>query len=110
MVSAYYLIPPTHPPFLPFPYSSPPLLPSLSLLPSPPLPSPTLPSPPLSSPPLPSPLLPSPPLPSPPLSSPPLPSPPHARYCLLADYEAYIRCQERVSKVYKVCATTGLAR
>ena len=25
----------------------------------------------------------------------------HDTYCLLADYEAYIKCQERVSKVYK---------
>lgn len=25
----------------------------------------------------------------------------HSRYCLLADYESYIKCQERVSEVYK---------
>ncbi len=26
----------------------------------------------------------------------------HDRYCLMADYESYIRCQEKVSEVYQV--------
>ena len=27
---------------------------------------------------------------------------PFFRYCLLADYESYIKCQERVSEVFQV--------
>ena len=30
------------------------------------------------------------------------------RYCLLADYESYIKCQERVSEVFQVSSFTAV--